>query len=238
MNTTREEVHTLLMKAVCEAVSVDNKPLILKGGTALLLCYGLDRFSEDLDFDLEHPIATHMNVESLCQEAVKRVNKRGLRASLEAFSEPKKTETTHRCRPVFKVAGHAAPFSIKIEISARETPAPDEITHVNDVKVYSPDRIARMKLLAATQTPDNQGRTAARDLHDLAFLATHYEGAMPNDVMEDLKEFFADPGELLIRYADAYEADPILKGRIYEDLAAAERWVEDRREHNLRRFSS
>ena len=32
---------------------IQDKPLILKGGTALMLCYGLDRFSEDLDFDIQ-----------------------------------------------------------------------------------------------------------------------------------------------------------------------------------------
>ncbi len=38
------------------ARSLQDTPLILKGGTALLLVHGLDRFSEDLDFDSNKPI--------------------------------------------------------------------------------------------------------------------------------------------------------------------------------------
>jgi len=31
--------------------NLKDKPLVLKGGTALMLYYNLDRFSEDIDFD-------------------------------------------------------------------------------------------------------------------------------------------------------------------------------------------
>jgi hypothetical protein len=43
--TSIEKWHVQVMSAI--AKSVADTPLILKGGTALLLCYGLDRFSED-----------------------------------------------------------------------------------------------------------------------------------------------------------------------------------------------
>jgi hypothetical protein len=39
------------MPALCEAIGAGNKPLVLKSGTALMLCCQIDRFSEDLDFD-------------------------------------------------------------------------------------------------------------------------------------------------------------------------------------------
>ena len=44
-----EAAHVEIMRAV--AKDIQDLPMVLKGGTALLLCYGLDRFSEDLDFD-------------------------------------------------------------------------------------------------------------------------------------------------------------------------------------------
>ena len=43
-----EQIHCDLMRSMARSLS--ETPLILKGGTSLLLAYGLDRFSEDLGF--------------------------------------------------------------------------------------------------------------------------------------------------------------------------------------------
>ncbi|MDR0666737.1 MAG: nucleotidyl transferase AbiEii/AbiGii toxin family protein [Campylobacteraceae bacterium] len=51
MSENIEELHQRVMKSCILNIQKD-KPLILKGGTALMLGYGLDRFSEDLDFDI------------------------------------------------------------------------------------------------------------------------------------------------------------------------------------------
>lgn len=45
-----------LMEAVAKTVSEENgKEYVLKGGTGLLLAYGLPRYSTDLDFDGKDP---------------------------------------------------------------------------------------------------------------------------------------------------------------------------------------
>ncbi len=41
--------HEKLMRAIVKNLA--DTPMVLKGGTALYLGYGLNRFSEDLDFD-------------------------------------------------------------------------------------------------------------------------------------------------------------------------------------------
>lgn len=65
MNFTREQsAHVRVMRAVLAAMQ--DSPLVLKGGTALLLCYGLDRFSEDLDFDAPKKL----NLESRLERAL------------------------------------------------------------------------------------------------------------------------------------------------------------------------
>lgn len=61
--TPIEETHIVVMKAI--AMAVADTPMVLKGGTALLLVYGLDRFSEDLDFDSNKAI----NLENRIQQA-------------------------------------------------------------------------------------------------------------------------------------------------------------------------
>jgi predicted nucleotidyltransferase component of viral defense system len=50
--TKQQQTHRQIMQAICEIIHDEGKPLVLKGGTALLLGYDLQRFSEDLDFDL------------------------------------------------------------------------------------------------------------------------------------------------------------------------------------------
>ena len=62
--TPAQKQHMRVMQAI--ARNVINTPMVLKGGTALLLCYGLDRFSEDLDFDCEKRI----NLETRIKVAV------------------------------------------------------------------------------------------------------------------------------------------------------------------------
>lgn len=222
---TRQVAHRQLMQSICEVIAEEDKPLLLKGGTALLLCYGLDRFSEDLDFDLEIPLRTHLNVKGICEEAVRRVNRFGLGAKLQGFAEPKKTETTHRCRPTFSVNGQSAALAIKIEISSRRTPSSSEIKNINGIKVYAPDIIASQKLQAAVENAENTYRTAARDLHDLVFLCSEYEGQLSQKVIEEIEHFLADPEALMVRYADAYEADPLLEGQLFQDLEKAENWL-------------
>jgi len=47
--TNIEKDHYLLMTNIVKILS--DTPYVLKGGTALMFGYNLDRFSEDLDFD-------------------------------------------------------------------------------------------------------------------------------------------------------------------------------------------
>jgi len=51
----KDERRVDLILKVLENLS--EKPLVLKGGTALMLFYGLDRLSEDLDFNCSYPIS-------------------------------------------------------------------------------------------------------------------------------------------------------------------------------------
>ena len=63
-----DKIHLALMEKVLKQTS--KLPFIFKGGSALLFCYGLNRFSEDLDFDC----AKRINPKSCITEAVKDLN--------------------------------------------------------------------------------------------------------------------------------------------------------------------
>jgi predicted nucleotidyltransferase component of viral defense system len=223
---SQQEVHRKIMEAICEVIHDEGKPLVLKGGTALLLGYNLQRFSEDLDFDLTMPLQGHLNIESICKSAVKKLAGRGIRVSLANFKEPKKTGTTHRCRPMFSAGEGMPPIPIKIEISSRSTPDPESIHTINGIYVYSVSEIARLKLLAAQEDESLPYRTAARDLHDLAFIASYWEDKLPDEIIGQLEAFFGDPAYLMERYEKAYAKDPVLNGRLFEDLSLIENWID------------
>jgi len=68
--TDAQKEHVGFMMEIAKSVS--DTPMVLKGGTALLLVYGSDRFSEDLDFDSTQAI----KLERRIYDAVKRANVR------------------------------------------------------------------------------------------------------------------------------------------------------------------
>lgn len=45
------EQHGMVISAFLKHINRSSERLILKGGTSLMCCYGLDRFSEDIDLD-------------------------------------------------------------------------------------------------------------------------------------------------------------------------------------------
>ena len=50
MNELQKQ-HEMVIRAFIEYLNTNDDSFILKGGTALFLCYHLDRFSEDIDLD-------------------------------------------------------------------------------------------------------------------------------------------------------------------------------------------
>ena len=44
-----DQIHMRLIQTIVKVFS--NRPVVLKGGTALMLAYGLNRHSEDIDYD-------------------------------------------------------------------------------------------------------------------------------------------------------------------------------------------
>src|SRR6266542_3681923 len=87
--STEEKWHIEVMSAIAKSLS--DTPLILKGGTALLLVYGLDRYSEDLDFDSIKKI----NLENRIKQAIKKP------IQIKSIDSLKNTSTTSRYRLVY-----------------------------------------------------------------------------------------------------------------------------------------
>jgi len=146
-------------KAITEFLIYLNKKsdnYVLKGGTSLMLCYNLDRFSEDIDLDAIHGgNSSHKIVTNFCAEKD------------YTCRVAKDTDTVKRYMLHYGNTEHP----LKIEISLRkkaESFNQSELKQINGIKVYSIDTICRMKAIAYSS------RDKIRDLYDVAFICNNY----------------------------------------------------------------
>ena len=150
---------------------ITSNELVFKGGTAMAKAFGLNRFSEDLDFTAVKKI----DLEKILRRIVEEL--RLLGATAEAnIAERKRVSVAGRLR----IQGatydgtELSRLSIRIEVSTREkvllTPVLSEITPIyQDLQSYTilvmkPEEILAEKVRALLT------RNKARDLYDLYFL--------------------------------------------------------------------
>lgn len=131
----RNTAHEKLMVAILQNLS--DTPLVLKGGTALYLGYGLNRFSEDLDFD------SNKNLNLL--NKVKESTPVGFK--IDNINVKKDTETVSRYVIQYSVPKIGLQDALKMEISYR-TPVPEEqVTVKNGIRFSSIERIIHKTLI-------------------------------------------------------------------------------------------
>ena len=137
---------------------------VLKGGTALLTCYNLDRFSEDIDLDSKNKIKKF--VDTYCSK-----NKYIYRIA-------KDTDTTKR----FFIHYGNVMHPLKIEMSFRSIILNSDCTKINDIKVYSINKLMNLKLNAYNT------RDTIRDLYDITFIAKHYWDSLTPEIKSNINE--------------------------------------------------
>lgn len=142
------------------------KTLIFKGGTALNKCFGLDRFSEDLDFTAEEKI----NIDYI-EEGLKRFK---IDYALEKEEYKESESITIRMKGPLYIGIKTSMCKLMIDISLREKVmlAPEiksigrflEEIPAFDINVMSEREIFAEKVRAII------AREKARDVYDLHFL--------------------------------------------------------------------
>jgi len=143
------------------------KELVFKGGTALAKCYGLNRFSEDLDFTaLESKDYFGMVEEGLASFGVRYSAKR--QASQESAAMMVKVEG-----PLYK-GSEKTLCSVTLEMSFRERvvmePQVVTVGHHMDVIPAFDVYAMREEEIMAEKTRALLTRVSARDLYDINFL--------------------------------------------------------------------
>lgn len=198
--TDKQRQHVDVMRLVARQFS--DTPMVLKGGTALLLGYGLDRHSEDLDFDSTKLISVKSRIENAFKATP---------LALERIDTRKDTSTTHRV--MIRYSGPAGAGSLKLEVSLRNSEIdPSTTTNIDGIQIYKVSSLISQKLNAA------EGRSKIRDIYDLAFLSREYPDEFTDKQAERLAHFMTDPDEVLEKFAPDHQEDSILSSIDLEDL--------------------
>lgn len=206
------------MAAICHTFHKKGLPMVLKGGTALNLCYGLDRFSEDLDFDC----AKSLNLESSINEVFAHLGKPKPHLRDPEISVTKDTETVKRYRIVY-----ADEMNLKLETSFRGAPDDDDVTELNGILTYKIRKLIQQKLRALN------GRTAARDLHDVIYLYENFLNDFGEEELDEIMTLYNNQSSVLDEYNSAYTEDIILStSNLLEDLTKLVDLYQERNPNN------
>lgn len=190
-HTPAEQSHVRIMQAIAKDLS--DLPMVLKGGTALLLCYGLDRFSEDLDFDAPKKF----NVAGRVDKVLSRLT------SEHVVRTVKDTETVQRLKIQYRTEDVSR--LLKIETSFRREPEEESVVTLDGIKTYKVSELISQKLRAL------ENRTKARDLYDVAFLHRQYSHEFTDHSRAVLSALVKDINALESRFHLAFEDDSILR---------------------------
>lgn len=146
--SNEEKDHVSLMKMVTQKIQ-ETKPFVLKGGTALMIAYGLDRFSEDLDFDVYSDLkgSRRANLSSMLKN-IKRENDVAIR---------KDTDTVNRYRVNYPNSLNNE-ASLKIEISYPTPLSRADAVLRNGIYVLPIEKIAEFKINSVLDI-NNDSRT-------------------------------------------------------------------------------
>lgn len=180
--------HSEVIQEFLNELNQDSDAFVLKGGTSLKQCYGLDRFSEDIDLD-----STARNIIPFAINFCKKHHYE-LRIA-------KDTKTVKRCFIKYNETGN----QLKVEVSYRRRNIPqNEITKINGITVYSIDRIAQMKAAAYS------ARDKIRDLYDISFICNKYFDSLSPATKNLLGDSLSQKGLEEFDYLVKTQSDPLI----------------------------
>jgi predicted nucleotidyltransferase component of viral defense system len=185
----------LVMEDIAKEITKDEKAaLVLKGGTALMLCYNLPRFSSDLDYD-------GANTDIHIEDAIKKgAAVSGRKAHMIILK--KNTDTVKRYMVHYK-EWENEPLKIEISFRNRDNIGRNDFTNVHGIRVYTIANLIEQKFNTFCD------RYKARDMYDVAFLLEHYPQMVPVDL---LKKSYARVQSLGLDYMEkVMKGDPVFE---------------------------
>lgn len=202
-----QALHERIMREI--ALEMQDTPLVLKGGTALALLYGLDRHSVDLDFDCG--LAKRVRIKNRLRRGLREVD-----VPMSAFRRGLPMWKGRRFHVHYINRANNADRLLKVELSFRTIPQANDIEAVDGIRTYKTPALFDQKMNAA------EDRTKARDLYDLGFLAESYGDSFSTEQILRADRFSRHYKRLADRYRRAFQDDELLKSATTaEDRALA-----------------
>lgn len=195
-----QKEHRMVIDQVLDFLNKDaDNPYVLKGGTSLMKCYNLDRFSEDIDLDAPG--------ETTSRDRFRHALIRFCEQNHYDYRIAKDTETTGRMYIHYGNEGHP----LKVEVSYRKKSIPEsEVETINGVKVYNLNELSRLKALAY------MGRDAIRDLYDVSFICSEYFDELNDEAKKILQTAFEYKDLEQFDYLVRTQDDPLIDKSILE----------------------
>ena len=191
--------HKLVILEVLDYLRPHNLKFILKGGTALMLCYALNRFSEDIDLDGAPGWNIIPIIEKFCKLKgyVCRVGK--------------DTKTVQRC--FINYGNIESPLKIEVSFRRRELDTRDIIMYSDSIFVYGIESLLSMKLAAYS------GRDKLRDIYDVTFICLNYWSSL-SPLLRDMARSVLSYKELeYVNYILQEQSDELIdKDKLLSDF--------------------
>lgn len=150
-DTSWQPLHLKVIDQVLKEINKQTDQFVLKGGTALSYCYGLDRFSEDIDLDSQSKQNIISVIEKICHH------------HHYDLSVKKNTNTVKRV-----VIDYHSPYNKKLKIDTSYRPKgmvqESKLAYENGVITYVISELFSMKLDAFSD------RYRIRDVYDIQYL--------------------------------------------------------------------
>ena len=219
--------HKYILKEYIELLALEHlsqspfaPKLVFIGGTSLRLVLGIDRFSEDLDFDCKNMSAEEFV--RMTDSLVEYLRLQGLKIELRDKENPKLT--AYRRNIYFpelmfdmNLTGHREErFLMKIEAQDQGVPYTPETVMVNRCGFFFPVTVPAKETLLSMKLSALLARAKGRDFYDTIFL---WQQTTPDYDFLRQRNGIADATELINALMDMMEdTDLALKQKDFEHL--------------------
>jgi len=202
MTDIPNRIHKTLIETIVKGLA--DKPLVVKGGTSLMLAYGLDRYSEDIDYDSNTKVDLPAAVDTIMRNQTRMEY---------AIKTKKHTDTTSRIFVNYSTE-KVKDATLKIETKNNRELSIDDIHDEPGFLVYTIDKICQHKLQSSLQ------RIKARDLYDLGFIARHYAHKLTDNNLNKLNKL-ANNKSIHALYEKQWDKDDFVKHKLFKTTIEA-----------------
>lgn len=195
------DLHRRVISQVLMALNADEDGLfILKGGTALMQCYGLDRFSEDIDLDARFANVGRERffhaIDAVCTQ--------------HGYRWQKAKDTPVVQRAFIDYGQEGTPLKVELSRRAKQVDA-DQVTERNGITVYTISELCVLKSFAYV------ARDKIRDLFDLAFIAERYYDELDGPAQDALRRALEYKDLEQFDYLIRTQHDPLIDADMLAD---------------------